>query len=255
MECNYYLINPTNNITILVESQFDTEVQPFIAEKLLEIEPTAEQVGFIIDEKSEQYDIKVRMSGGEFCGNACMAAALVYYSKANNSKDIVDVSMSGCSEIIKVEISDNRFCVNMPKSEKIELINTKFENSHLELPIVHFKGISHIIYKGKFENKSAERFVKFCCKELKKDAVGIMFVDDSFTRITPLVYVKESNTLYWENSCASGTTAVGEYLRFLGNTCFTKEFIEPGGNLKVICNDCIKLEGSCFIEKYDTCKI
>ena len=52
-------------------------------------------------------------------------------------------------------------------------------------------------------------------------------------RLTPLVYVPGSGTSFWENSCASGSTATGMYLA--DRTGERQEIClrEPGGCLKV----------------------
>ena len=104
----YHVMDPTGNITILVETPVAEASQPFVAAKLMELEPEVEQVGFLTlaetpepdrsgclqqkmasqPEKTQQsekiplaessqnkYDIALRMAGGEFCGNATMSAA------------------------------------------------------------------------------------------------------------------------------------------------------------------------------------
>ena len=40
------LLDPTGNITLLVETPVPTEEQPTVAQKLMRLEPTTEQVGF-----------------------------------------------------------------------------------------------------------------------------------------------------------------------------------------------------------------
>ena len=51
--------------------------------------------------------------------------------------------------------------------------------------------------------------------------------------MTPLVYIPGSGTVFWENSCASGSAAVGMYLAD-GNAAPTEVSLrEPGGVLHV----------------------
>jgi diaminopimelate epimerase len=51
--------------------------------------------------------------------------------------------------------------------------------------------------------------------------------------MTPLVYIPGSGTVFWENSCASGTSAVGMYLAEKENTRIDLTVEEPGGILRV----------------------
>lgn len=254
-ECNYYLVNPTNNVTILVESQFSAEVQPFVAKKLLEKEKRAEQVGFITNEVGDSYDIKVRMSGGEFCGNACMAAAAVFLDRNNSKKENIGVSISGCEKTVNVTIdSFENGCymcsVDMPDCDSVSEIKAVINSQNKTLPIVHYKGISHILIKDKLSKSDAENLIRKLSDSVKSDALGLMFVNDTFTELTPLVYVRETDTLYWENSCASGTAALGEYLLKFHKSALPLSVSEPGGKLKIIEKNGITLCGSCIIEKY-----
>ncbi len=109
----YYIMDPTGNITILVEGDVPADERGAVAAKLMESEPTAEQVGFVsytpshaecagaeeetgavgYTEREENIgtghadaegkteaghaDITLRMAGGEFCGNATMSAAVL----------------------------------------------------------------------------------------------------------------------------------------------------------------------------------
>ena len=254
-QCNYYLVNPTGNITVLVESRFSTEVQPFVAKKLLELEKSGEQAGFIINEKSDDFDIKIRMSGGEFCGNACMAAAVVFLEKSRDFKKLVKVSISGCDEPVNVTVDEKTdsgyVCrVQMPRAESVGEITAVINGAETVLPIIHYKGISHILIKGRLSANYAETFVRNLSKELSCDALGLLFVNESLTSLTPLVYVPAVDALYWENSCASGTAALGEYLLKSDYKAFPIAVKEPGGILKISNNNGVCLEGKCRIEKY-----
>ena len=60
-----------------------------------------------------------------------------------------------------------------------------------------------------------------------------MFLDLRAERLTPLVYVPWADTLCWETSCASGTTAAGAYLASEANARLTVTLRQPGGSLTV----------------------
>ena len=52
-------------------------------------------------------------------------------------------------------------------------------------------------------------------------------------RLTPLVYVPGSGTMIWENSCASGSAAVGTALGKRSGARVRLELEEPGGVLRI----------------------
>ena len=74
MRVEYYLLDPTGNKTILVDSPVSVSEQPGVASRLMEMEPETEQVGFL--SKDECFDLSLRMAGGEFCGNAAQSCSV-----------------------------------------------------------------------------------------------------------------------------------------------------------------------------------
>ena len=72
------------------------------------------------------------------------------------------------------------------------------------------------------------------CETLGADGLGLMFLDGNGTqyRMTPLVYVPGSGTCFWENSCASGSAAVGMYLAAKTGSAAELSLSEPGGTLR-----------------------
>lgn len=71
MEIQYLLADPTKNITVLVTTPVSRALQPELASLLLDLEPEAEQVGFV--ETAADGQMRLQMMGGEFCGNATMS--------------------------------------------------------------------------------------------------------------------------------------------------------------------------------------
>ena len=251
-EIKYHVMDPTGNITILVETPVEEASQPFIAAELMQREPEAEQVGFLtIPEKraaatgrpdanaSEQSvddrtfrDIDLRMAGGEFCGNATMSAAAFYAARNGMQEGTVTVRVSGAAEPVPVEIclaSAKTACgpdlqiasmpvyrgtVTMPRPvavTEVKLPDHDQKETYRTYPVVHFEGIDHVILEENADRSRAEELAPLWCRELQAEAVGLMFLNRSEGTLTPLVYVPEAGTLVWENSCASGTSAVGAW--------------------------------------------
>lgn len=249
MNIDYYVINPTENITILVETPVGRELQPFVASELLLKEKRGEQVGFI--EEKDGYDICVRMAGGEFCGNAALSAAALYL-KDNPFKSEISVCLSGKSVSIKPiqnPESKFKFSAYLQNTALIGDVSFETENKTYNFPIVYLEGISHIIAEKSLVDFDSEKVIKQICSDINASALGIMIFEKSTNTLTPLVFVPESDTLYWENSCASGTAATGAYLFFSTGKNISLEVKEPGGILGIEANkDTLILSGNAVVE-------
>ena len=230
-EIRYTVLDPTGNITILAESPVPAEEQPSVAGNLMALEPDAEQTGFL---SAGENGPVMRMAGGEFCGNAAMSAAVLYAADQGIREGTVRVAVSGTPEPVAVEVSalpdgSMRGVIAMPLPVSIR--EEQFPDGRV-LPVVHFVGISHVIMETAPDRAEAEKLVREWCSFLKAESLGLMMLDRDAGRLTPLVYVPGAGTLFWENACASGTTAVGAYLA-------DKEGIrslslhQPGGTLQV----------------------
>lgn len=113
------------------------------------------------------------------------------------------------------------------------------------MPLVDFGGIAHIIATRLRDRNFAEEAVKCWCKELNCEALGLMLYDEELGRLDPLVYVPAADTLFWESSCASGTTAVGAYLAYSRKENINMKLKEPGGELTIeaLTDGTLKLSG------------
>ena len=100
-EIPYVLMDPTGNRTILAEGDVPEARQPAAASRLMELEPSAEQVGFL----SRSGGLALRMAGGEFCGNAAMCAAVLHGIRSGLDQGRVSVAVSGAEEPVTVEFS------------------------------------------------------------------------------------------------------------------------------------------------------
>ena len=228
----YTLFDPTGNMTLLAETPVPEASQPLLAKKLMALEPWTEQVGFV----SPAGDgIRLRMAGGEFCGNASMSAAVLYAAGRDMDRGTVTVRVSGPPEPVQVEaekLSDRtwRGTVAMPKP--LSVGRERFPEGK-DLPVVHFPGIAHVILEEEIGQREAERLAPLWCGCLNADARGLMFLDREKGTLKPLVYVPEAETLFWESSCASGTTAAGAYLAKEAGEKVCFSLAQPGGTLTV----------------------
>jgi hypothetical protein len=113
------------------------------------------------------------------------------------------------------------------------------------LPVVDMEGISHIIveegspfYSLCQDDEAAKKAIRSWQKQLGADGLGLMFLEDhpSGMKLTPLVYIPGGDTMFWERSCASGSSAVGMYYAWRKGTPVELSLHEPGGCLKVASN-------------------
>lgn len=234
MIIEYYLIDPTGNITILVRSEVPVEKQPAIAELLMKKEPCAEQVGFVGNNS-------LRMAGGEFCGNAAIStAALIQFEKGaeTGSEEKLLLDVSGAENKVGVSagrISENEFIcrVEMPKPISVEKYTLSYNSTDYDFIAVDFGSIIHFVCDGRMKKASAEEAIKIWSDQLGRDCVGVMFLDKESMELSPLVYVRNPPSLFWESSCASGSSAAGMALAAAESGKIEVSFREPGGILSV----------------------
>ena len=280
----YSIMNPTGNITALVESSVDISRQPGTAAQIMRRHPEVEQVGFF------QYPY-LRMAGGEFCGNASMCAAALYLSGRISGKEpglnrpaaatesdtpaatapaTVYLHVSGTSEPVEIRLHEKGpGCfdagIHMPPAQKIAGQLFTFHSVCGTLPVVRMQGISHIVIEPaspffclQNEPEAAKQAVREWCVSLSAEGLGLMFLgnqpedlsSDALSapswggrekntpaplsiRLRPLVYVHGSQTIFWENSCASGSSAVGMYLAARTGNTVSLALAQPGGTLRV----------------------
>ncbi|MBR6005888.1 MAG: hypothetical protein IK063_06670 [Clostridia bacterium] len=262
MRIDYYTANPTGNITLLAETPAEKRDYKTIADRLMALNPRAEQAGFIGFNENGFF---LNMAGGEFCGNASMSAAAVFAQKQGinpGEKRVVTLRVSGAEEPVNVSVKADESgayeCeIQMPPAKRITEREFSFEGKKYALPVVESEGISHIIFEGEMQKKTAEKAVVQWCDELNAGCLGIMFADFEKNTISPLVYARDAGTLFWENSCASGTTAAGLYLAEKTGRDVDIALSQPGGALRIKTQKNARplLCGSVRIEKKESTEI
>ena len=211
LQCS--ILDPTGNITAIVESPVEIARQPSVAAAIMRRCPEVEQVGFLrMLPEGDPIQAELRMAGGEFCGNASMSAAMLLQS-GEGRKDrefALRLRVSGASAPVDL------------------LLRPEADNACLaEIRMPPALGIR--------ETAAAEQAVRRFCAELGADGLGLLFLEGegSERSMTPLVYVPGSGTCFWENSCASGSAAVGMLLASRAGKREALALREPGGILLV----------------------
>ncbi len=219
--------NPAGNITIFVKDRFDRSAYPQVARQLLEMkELRGEQVAFILDAPScGRAQGKMEMCGLEFCGNASRSFGLIKARELGiDGEGSVFVDVSGCDEILTIGVNTESSYTKVKMPNPVGL--SKFDISSLAIgdaehagdaaTAVDFGGILHVIVRGIPATENNFAAIKdLIMARFNHPALGVMFCGSdieedggvSVCEMTPVVYVKDVDTTYFEGSCGSGTTA------------------------------------------------
>ncbi len=244
---DYIIADPEGNITILVLSPVERKDYQRIAHELLEKHPEAEQVGYVLAETAQKEGKAglpaMNMCGMEFCGNASRSFAFYASTLQEPRPSSLKVQVSGCDHPLEawIEPEDDdgeklSACVRleMPLPEEIEDIRIKVPSDLADMfglpkeedgaclggKIVHLDGISHLAItsvpydrirmSGHDELGRLFAHIKgsvYRTSTRDLPAFGVMFLDAETKDMTPIVYVRDVDTTYFEGSCASGTAA------------------------------------------------
>lgn len=254
--------NPAGNITIFVHDKFDRAEYPKVAEQLLAMsELAAEQVAFVLDApECGRAEGKMEMCGLEFCGNASRSFGLLLARELGIKGDgKVFVDVSGADEILPVEVNtDSGYTrVKMPAHRAIKIVDMSavFAEKCAEsteklkkVKAVDFGGIIHFILPD--VSASAESFEKiraFVYANSNPPAFGAMFYDTQSGKLTPVVYVKDVDSTYFEGSCASGSASCAIAFgseKPDGDYCFTLP--QPAGTI----NASVEVRGGKVLTSY-----
>lgn len=248
-EIEYVTADPAGNKTILVLTEVSRDDYQNVARKLLESDPEAEQVGFIKEKGRGGYEELpyMEMCGLEFCGNASRAFAYYEATKEEPPMEEITVCVSGSDKPlnVKVDVDAHRSMIEMPVPvgmRRLEIpVEYKTEDgeiAHLDVTgnLVEMEGIAHFVVTDVPAEKEIFQGIKeYVYKEVDDfPAFGVMFLDISSDIMTPVVYVRDVDTLYFEGSCASGSVAAA-YAR--NATCCvpvrTHILNQPAGTLEV----------------------
>ena len=248
LQCS--ILDPTGNITAIVESPVEIARQPSVAAAIMRRCPEVEQVGFLrMLPEGDPIQAELRMAGGEFCGNASMSAAMLLQS-GEGRKDrafALRLRVSGASAPVDLLLrpeADNACLAEIRMPPALGIRETAFTFGEVRdmLPLVRMEGISHLVVEpgSAFfsllqDRPAAEQAVRRFCAELGTDGLGLLFLEGegSERSMTPLVYVPGSGTCFWENSCASGSAAVGMLLASRAGKREALALRQPGGILLV----------------------
>ena len=230
----YVLLDPSGNLTALVTEWGGREDEEEITRRLMRL---SEQVAYLEPASLPGAVARIRLMGGEFCGNAAMAAAgwLVRDRIRPGVEMTVPLEVSGAEDIVFCRIRGTEDgaegTVEMPPV--LEIFRT--DKYGLPLTAVRMEGIVHFIREGggPLDPGKAEALLREIAADVPDDAVGLLDRNPETGGMKPLVYVRESGTAVWETACGSGSAAVGAALAARSGTGkVTTEVKQPGGIIR-----------------------
>ena len=182
-----------------------------------------EQSGFLILSQN-----RFEMSGGEFCGNAARAAALLL-SKINR-KENVNFTMSGFNGLVKSKVkklSESDYEVNCFFSGMRPILTKK--NLNQPVTVVDLGGIVHVIIEAEFPKdnfKEKHLEISRALNLRDREAVGVIWISKNKVgvKIDPLVWVREIDSFFYESACGSGSIATACVMG-------SKKIIQPSGGV------------------------
>lgn len=200
----------------------------------------AEQVGFL---NLEANPVRLDMMGGEFCGNACRAAAAVMAREGVGLSRIgedlrgeLEVSGVDRSVALRVAANGGECWVEMPLPEAFPAGGNGWI-SELEpgIGLVRLPGITHLCldeelhpFAEDFEKASTALRARFC---LDEEAVGcIWYRICPVCAIKPVVWVRSTASTYYETGCGSGSLALALWLGRGKNLPTDLRVLQPSGS-------------------------
>lgn len=185
-----------------------------------------EQAGFIVLSQGH-----FEMAGGEFCGNASRAAA-VLFSELRNARD-VSFTVSGFKGVVHATVdkrADGKYSVycRFP-GMSVDVRPAKSRGRTVD--VVDLGGIVHVVIEDKFpaQQDTYQEIHHRLTEELnlrERDAVGVVWVErkDDSVEIHPVVWVRSVDTFFYESSCGSGAIAACAVTR-------VSDIVQPTGKI------------------------
>lgn len=241
MKIHYTLIDPTKNMTVLVETPVERCHHIAVANALMADIPDAEQVGFVEPPSRAGSWARLQMMGGEFCGNATMSLGALLASRdrlAPGEWVEIPLDVSGASDplICRIETQEDSFLgtVAMPLPEKIQPHTFPLRGQAASFPVVYLPGIYHIIVPAdRISPEEAEQLIRLWGAEFDAEAVGILLYEEARCQMSPLVLVKPTDSAVWERGCGSGSASIGSYRAFLNERDTVTALRQPGGIITI----------------------
>ncbi len=208
---NYVKCCPGGNTTTLVFNGAGSSRYVDIARRIMTEQPDVEQVGFVLNPTHTAAAARLQMAGSEFCGNAARSLAYVLVRKGIRDLSPANgeffLEVSGTDRILAARVKGNNSRVAVPictEKDAIRLIG--------ELTIVELEGITHVLVNQQPPADlmpEARRILDATgLKSLRSAGVVYWTPYRDGIRITPVVWVRDVETLVAETACGSASVCI-----------------------------------------------
>jgi diaminopimelate epimerase len=166
------------------------------------------------------------MMGGEFCGNALRCLGRWWAETHPDHAGPVRGEISGCEHPLTLWTEGDDVRAELPLPDSL----SEWEG----MPAAVFPGIVHALRRGPaLPEKKTASLTRALCRRYAAPAAGILALREDGRTMTPAVYVRDTDTLFFESSCASGSAAAGMVLAARAGGPVSLSLDEPGGTLRV----------------------
>ena len=226
--------DPAGNITLYVLDPVAPDLRPKVTAHLLDMPQfKAEQLAYCCPPIRGGQG-RIEMAGGEFCGNATRAFAMVLQQEMGvPSPGAMSLEISGCDHLVAAysDLRAGTAEAEMPLPRSVRRVQA----AGREGVLVDLVGIAHLVVEQVPPSLEFFQAVEHVFRDIPQlDAYGVMFLERSASRITPLVKVPAANTLVWEGSCGSGSVASAiACAHGAPDGQYAQDLIQPAGVIRV----------------------
>lgn len=226
--------DPAGNITLYVLDPVAPALRPKVTAHLLGIKQfKAEQLAYCCPPTMGGQG-RIEMAGGEFCGNATRAFAMVMQQEMGvPSPSAMSLEVSGCDHLVTAfsDLTAGTAESEMPLPRSVRTVQAGGQSGVL----VDLQGIAHLVVEQVEPSLDFFQTVEPIFQEIPGlEAYGVMFLNRPASRVTPLVKVPSANTLVWEGSCGSGSVASAIACTFgAPDGQYAQDLIQPAGVIRV----------------------
>ncbi|MGI6680997.1 MAG: hypothetical protein ACOX3T_05925 [Bdellovibrionota bacterium] len=218
-------MSPSGNTTILIDSPHvdSPKDRALISNKIMHnLHLGGEQVGFV--SYCADGTPRLDMMEGEFCGNASRAFLAYLLDKGSPAlKHETDESWTCEFSVSGVNKKLHETCFKTEKGidalveldNDIKYITKKYNDTLLD--IIEMKGITHVLIDTDVLNFDEKNYIEIS-KQIRTnlnledlEAVGTIWYKQAVEeiKIFPIVWVKNTDSVFYETACGSGTAAIG----------------------------------------------
>lgn len=209
--------SPGGNPTILIRNvRLSPEERAKAANELMHsLHVGAEQVGYANTLSDPPH---LEMMGGEFCINAARSMAVLLAQSgrlhpASENRLCGQTTVSGTDAPLLLTVRPLAHEALFEAAVRLEYARPPLvEDVAPEIRLVRLPGITHLVLNARRapasatpETTAAELRARFNLEQ--EPAVGCIWTDRTTGRITPVVWVRNTNSICRETACGSGTLA------------------------------------------------